>query len=62
MSFMDWFVAIGITLTVVELAALAVMAGWWFGRTLSEVRQIDRKVAAERARLAAECRARERRS
>lgn len=50
MSFWDWFITIGLTIALVEVAALFGMVAWWVGETLSEIRRIDEEIAQEALR------------
>lgn len=50
MSFMDWFILIGLCIAGVEVLALVGMVAWWFASTFSEIRRIDEEIRSEALR------------
>ena len=65
MTVWDWVTVVGLVIAAIEVLVIVFGFAWWFGKTLAEVRSINREVAATRLRMmedrirAAERRARE---
>ncbi|GAA3750647.1 hypothetical protein [Micromonospora maritima] len=51
MNVWDWVTVIGLIIAAIEVLVIVFGVAWWFAKTLSEVRSINREVEAGRRRM-----------